>query len=116
MLAQCSRIMRQISLIHFIERALNLKSGELRRGLPLFAYLFLIMSSYVTGRVVRDSLFLSRFPAVHLPYVDIATAFAVIVVVAVYIRLARGRSMGWDFRSACDHASWINFLSLFVSE
>ena len=87
------RVMRQVSLLHLIERVLNLKSGELRRGLPLFAYLFLIMSSYVTGRVVRDSLFLSRFPAVHLPYVDIATAFAVSVVVAVYIRLARGRSL-----------------------
>jgi AAA family ATP:ADP antiporter len=47
----------------------------------------------VTGRVVRDSLFLSRFPAVRLPYVDIATAFAVGIVIAVYIRVARGRSL-----------------------
>ena len=76
-----------------IERALNLRPGELQRGLPLFAYLFLVMAAYVTGRVVRDSLFLSRFPAVRLPYVDIATAFAVVVVVAAYIRVARGRSL-----------------------
>ena len=49
------------SLTRSIEHALNLRPGELRRGLPLFAYLFLVMSAYVTGRVVRDTLFLSRF-------------------------------------------------------
>ena len=76
-----------------IEHALNLRPGELRRGLPLFAYLFLVMAAYVTGRVVRDSLFLSRFPAVRLPYVDIATAFAVGGVIAAYIMVARGRSL-----------------------
>jgi ATP:ADP antiporter, AAA family len=76
-----------------IERTLNLRPGELARGVPLFSYLFLVMATYVTGRVVRDSLFLSRFPAVRLPYVDIATAFAVGVVVAAYIPAARGRSL-----------------------
>jgi ATP:ADP antiporter, AAA family len=80
-------------LTRSIEHALNLRPGELRRGVPLFAYLFLVMAAYVTGRVVRDSLFLSRFPAVRLPYVDIATALAVGVVVAVYIQVARGRSL-----------------------
>lgn len=81
------------SLIRSIEHALNLRPGELRRGLPLFSYLFLVMAAYVTGRVVRDSLFLSRFPAVRLPWVDIATAFAVGIVVAGYIRVAHGRSL-----------------------
>jgi ATP:ADP antiporter, AAA family len=80
-------------LTRSIERALNLQPGELRRGLPLCAYLFLVIAAYVTGRVVRDSLFLSRFAAVQLPYVDIATAFAVGLVVAVYIRVARGCSL-----------------------
>ncbi len=80
-------------MTQLIERVLNLRSGELRRGIPLFAYLFLIMASYVTGRVVRDSLFLSRFSAVQLPYVDIGTALAVAVVVAVYIRVAHGHSL-----------------------
>lgn len=76
-----------------IEHALNLRPGELRRGLPLFAYLFLIMATYLTGRVVRDTLFLDRFGAVKLPYVDIASALGVVVVVAAYIRVARGRSL-----------------------
>jgi AAA family ATP:ADP antiporter len=86
-------IVARHDLTHSIEHALNLRPGELRRGFPLFAYLFLVMAAYVTGRVVRDSLFLSRFPAVRLPYVDIAAAFAVGVVVAAYIRVARGRSL-----------------------
>jgi AAA family ATP:ADP antiporter len=51
------------------------------------------MSTYLTGRVVRDSLFLSRFQAVNLPFVDIATAFGVGIVIAAYIRAARGRSL-----------------------
>jgi AAA family ATP:ADP antiporter len=76
-----------------IEHALNLRPGELRRGLPLFGYLFLVMASYVTGRVARDSLFLSRFPAVQLPYVDIATALAVGLVIAAYINIGRRCSL-----------------------
>jgi AAA family ATP:ADP antiporter len=76
-----------------IEHALNLHPGELRRGLPLFGYLFLVMASYVTGRVARDSLFLSRFPAVQLPYVDIATALAVGLVIAAYINIGRRCSL-----------------------
>ena len=38
-------------MIRSIERALNLHPGELRIGLPLFAYLFLVMASYLVGRV-----------------------------------------------------------------
>jgi hypothetical protein len=42
-------------VIRSIERALNLQAGELRLGAPLFAYLFLVMASYLVGRVVRDA-------------------------------------------------------------
>jgi AAA family ATP:ADP antiporter len=80
-------------VIRSIEQALNLRPGELRRGLPLFAYLFLVIASYLVGRVVRDSLFLSRFQAAQLPYADIATALTAGVVVAVYIRVGRRSSL-----------------------
>ena len=76
-----------------IEQALNLRPGELRRGLPLFVYLFLVIASFLVGRVVRDSLFLSRFKAVQLPYVNIATALVVGVIIAVYIRVGRRVSL-----------------------
>jgi len=80
-------------VIRSIEQALNLQSGDLRRGVPLFAYLFLIITSYLVGRVVRDSLFLSRFQAVQLPYADIATAVTAGVLIAVYMRLGRRSSL-----------------------
>jgi len=80
-------------VIRSIERALNLQAGELRLGAPLFAYLFLVMATYLVGRVVRDSLFLSRFPAAQLPFADIATALTVGALIAVYIRLERYSSL-----------------------
>jgi ATP/ADP translocase len=86
-------IRQDLPVIRSIEQALNLRPGELRRGVPLFAYLFLVIASYLVGRVARDSLFLSRFQAVQLPYVNIATALAVVVVIAVYIRVGRRASL-----------------------
>jgi ATP:ADP antiporter, AAA family len=80
-------------VIRSIEQALNLRPGELRRSVPLFAYLFLVIASYLVGRVVRDTLFLSRFPAAQLPYADIATALTAGVVVAIYIRVGRRSSL-----------------------
>ena len=80
-------------MIRSIEQALSLRPGELRRGVPLFAYLFLVITSYLVGRVVRDTLFLSRFQAAQLPYADIATALTAGVVIAVYIRIGRRSSL-----------------------
>jgi len=57
--------------------------------MPLFFYHFLIISSLVVGQVVRDTLFLSRFKAVYLPYVDMAIAAVVLIVVTIYIYSGR---------------------------
>ena len=73
----------------WIERALNLHPGDLGRGTLLCSCLFLIISSYVTGKVARDALFLARFQAVQLPYADIASAVLVGFVVAGYVYLGR---------------------------
>jgi AAA family ATP:ADP antiporter len=77
----------------WIERALNIQPGDLGRGMLLCACLFLIMSSYVTGRVARDALFLGRFQAGQLPYADIASALLVGFVVVGYVRLGRSTSL-----------------------
>ena len=69
-----------------IERALGLTGPELRRAFPLFAYLFLTMSSSVASKAARDALFLDRYRAIDLPYVDIAIAVLVGVVASIYIR------------------------------
>src|ERR1700756_5715804 len=78
----------------WVERALNIHPGDLGRGTLLCGCLFLIISSYVTGRVARDALFLARFQAVQLPYADIASAILVGIVVVGYVRLARHISLG----------------------
>ena len=57
-----------------LERLLNLQPGDTTRGLLLFAYLFLVMSSYMAARIARDALFLDDYLAVDLAYVDLASA------------------------------------------
>jgi ATP:ADP antiporter, AAA family len=76
-----------------VERVLRLRPGEGRRGLLLFAYLFLIISSFVVSKASRDALFLERYTAIQLPFVDIAIALLVGVVIAVYIRIGRAISL-----------------------
>jgi AAA family ATP:ADP antiporter len=77
----------------WIERALNVDPGDLSRGVPLSSCLFLTISAYVIGKVARDALFLARFPAVQLPYADIASGILVGVVVVLYLRLGRRTSL-----------------------
>ncbi len=84
----------QVRGLRWLERALNLEPGELGRGALLFLYLFCVMCSYVLGKVARDALFLAKFKAVQLPYVDIGAAVLVGLVVAVYVRIARRTSVG----------------------
>ena len=66
----------------FLARLLNLQRGDLARGGPLFAYLFLVIASYVVGKSARDALFLDRFAAIKLPYADIVIALLVGFVIA----------------------------------
>ncbi len=72
-----------------LERALGLTGAELRRAFPIFAYLFLIMSSSVASKAARDALFLDRYRAIDLPYVDIAIAVLVGVAASAYIRFGQ---------------------------
>ncbi len=79
--------------LHWVERALNLDPGDLRHGMLLLLYLFLVLACYTTGKVARDAMFLARFAAVKLPYADIASAVLVGIVVAGYVRLGRRTSL-----------------------
>jgi ATP:ADP antiporter, AAA family len=72
-----------------VERGLGLTGAELRRAFPIFAYLFLIMSSSVASKAARDALFLDRYRAIDLPYVDIAIAVLVGVAASAYIRFGQ---------------------------
>ena len=74
-------------MLTLVQRVLGLSPRELGRALPLFAYLFLTMAGSVASKAARDAMFLDRFPATALPYVDIAVAVLVGLVAGVYIRL-----------------------------
>ena len=73
----------------WIERALNIHPGDLGRGTLLCACLFLVISSYVIGKVAGAALFLARFPAKQLAYADISSSVLVALVVAGYVLIAR---------------------------
>jgi AAA family ATP:ADP antiporter len=73
----------------WIERALNIHPGDLGRGTLLCACLFLVISSYVTGKVAGAALFLAHFPARQLAYADIFSSVLVALVVAGYVLIAR---------------------------
>ena len=68
-----------------------MQPGETPRTLLTFAYLFLIIASYVMLKAVRNALFISEFGAMKLPYVMIGIALLAGGSAAVYIRLARRR-------------------------
>jgi ATP:ADP antiporter, AAA family len=72
-------------VLSLAERALGLTGKELRRAFPIFAYLFLTMASSVASKAARDALFLDRYRAIDLPYVDIAIAGLVGVVASLYL-------------------------------
>lgn len=76
-------------MLQRIERILDLRRGELERGLLLFAYLFLVISSFVVGKAVRDALFLNEFGALLLPYADITVAVVAAIWVSIYLRISR---------------------------
>ena len=72
-------------MLSFAERALGLNGRELRRAFPIFLYLFLTMASSVASKAARDALFLDRYRAIDLPYVDIAIAALVGIATSAYI-------------------------------
>lgn len=72
-------------MLSLAERVLGLNGRELRRAFPLFAYLFLTIASSVASKAARDALFLDRYRAIDLPYVDIAIAALVGVAASVYL-------------------------------
>lgn len=75
-------------MVRRFERILDLRAGELERGVLLFGYLFLVIGSFVIGKAVRDALFLNEFGALLLPYADIAVALLVGIWVSIYLRVS----------------------------
>ena len=49
------------ALLVWLKDLLNIREGEGQRVFSLAAYLVLTVSTFITGRIQRDSLFLSAF-------------------------------------------------------
>lgn len=68
-----------------------MRPGEVERALLAFLYLFFIIGSYLLIKAIRNSLFISEFGAMKLPYVMLGIALLAGAFASVYIRLAKGR-------------------------
>jgi ATP:ADP antiporter, AAA family len=67
-----------------VRRLLDVRPGEIRRIGLMAAFLFFLLAANNVIKVVRDSLFLSRFPITQLPYVYLLAALLAGVVIGVY--------------------------------
>src|SRR5712671_8204331 len=65
---------------------------ELIQAALLGTYLFLIVTSTVIGKALRDALFLSHFSALQMTYADLQTLMAIGGTMSVYFRLHRSLS------------------------
>jgi ATP/ADP translocase/HEAT repeat protein len=67
-------------------RFFDVRSGEVARVVVMAAFLFFLLAANNVIKVVRDSLFLSRFPITQLPYVYLLAALLAAVVIGFYSR------------------------------
>jgi ATP/ADP translocase/HEAT repeat protein len=72
----------------FIGNLLRIQSGEGPKTGLMFGILMCVVGSFITGRVARDSLFLSRYSVDYLPYLYIWVAFGVSIQSYLYSRIA----------------------------
>ena len=69
-----------------LQRLLDVRPGEAARIGFMAAFLFFLLAANNVVKIVRDSLFLSRFPIIHLPYVYLLAALVAATVISIYSR------------------------------
>jgi len=72
--------------MRFFFRLLNIREEEQGRALQLFFYNFLVVATYVQGRIISDTLFLKRYDITQLPLMYILVAVSVSVLTWFYTR------------------------------
>ncbi len=72
----------------WLKEALNIRDGEGRRVVGLALYLLLAVSTFISGRIQRDSLFLSAFSKEDLASMYISVAVMVPVPALLFARIA----------------------------
>ncbi len=81
-------------MIGYVEKALNIKRGEMLPAFLLFLYLFLAIGAYMMGKSVGVALYLNAYKD-RLPEAIIATALLIGVFVAIYIRASHRVRLEW---------------------
>ena len=69
-----------------IRQLLEVRPGEAARIGFMAAFLFFLLAANNVIKIVRDALFLSRFPITQLPYVYLLAAVAAGIVISIYSR------------------------------
>jgi HEAT repeat protein len=72
----------------WLERTLGLRPGERATALSLMVTGALLMAGQIIGKSIRETLFLSTYPAEMLPYVLLSVAILAAPVVSVYTHAA----------------------------
>ena len=72
---------------------LDIRPGEATRIGFMAAFLFFLLAANNVIKIVRDALFLSRFPITQLPYVYLLAAVAAGVIIGIYSRYASRLSL-----------------------
>ena len=78
--------MNHFSLTNTLSRFFDIRPGEARRVGIMVSLLFFLLAANNVIKVVRDSLFLSRFPISDLAYVYLLAALLAGVIITVYTR------------------------------
>lgn len=74
-----------------IRQLFQIKRGEGRPVLLLFAFSFLIVAASITGKTARDTVFLSRFDLSYLPLMFAASAVCMGIFVTLYSKFQQKR-------------------------
>ena len=69
-------------------KILDVRPGDVARIGFMAAFLFFLLAANNVIKIVRDALFLSRFPITQLPYVYLLAAVAAGVIITIYSRYA----------------------------
>ncbi len=80
--------MQRQRLDALLESAFRIRPGEARRVGLLFVYIMSVVSTFIVGRTVRDTLFLSRYDLDQLPLMYVAVAPSVSLAAFMYARVA----------------------------
>jgi AAA family ATP:ADP antiporter len=81
---------KRFYLSNTLSRFFDIRPGEGRRVTLMVSLLFFLLAANNVIKVVRDSLFLSRFPIGRLPYVYLLVALSAGVIIALYSRYTVG--------------------------